>query len=195
MIYKKNNFKKHNFVSKGFTIIEMIVTLAIIGILILMAVPSFQRYLHTAKDTETDVFATAINTSVIQTLFPFNNELISDFEDLNDNDGDTEPSPERDKILRLADLPEGDTIRFLYYNPNYEPTLPGSEPEIFPFAYPTDTDFTDQTWVVYIPTNNAREAALNPDGTSTFNFRLDVIVFTPQYAELRKYENSIPVDR
>lgn len=182
MTYKKNILQKfspkgnskYSYASKGFTLIEMVVVLAIIGILILIAVPSFTHYIDTTEETETNVYAASINTAVIQTLFPYNTQKISKYTDLNNTS-----SAERQKILRLADLPEGDTIQFLYYGPN-------NIPKLSTFVYPAG--ITDKTWIVYIPTNSSTFTT-----DSIFNFELDVIVFSPKYTTLKKFANSVSV--
>lgn len=170
----KNNLQKYNkkpFALKGFTIIEIVVTLAIIGILMLMVVPSFTSYYNNASDTEYDVNAAAINTAVIQTLFPNNGEVVSEYADLN-----SASSPERDKILRLADLPDGYTIDFRYYDINDVPLL--SE-------YKEET-LNDSTWVVYIPVDEDDLVT----STAVFDFTLDVLIFTPDCRTIKKYANT-----
>lgn len=177
----KSKFKNYTIASKGFTIIEMVVTMAIIAILLLIAIPSFTGYISSAESTKTDVYAGAINTAVIQTLFPYNKEKISTYEDLNNKDSNDTNSPERDKILRLADLPAGDTIEFQFYDKDNVPSLNS-------YTYPAGV--TDNTWIVYIPTDKIANIAT----TSIFDFSRDVIVITPRYATPRKkYVNSISV--
>ncbi len=50
---------------KGFTILEVIITMSIISILMLAAVPSFLNYLSDARELQLDISATTINKAVI----------------------------------------------------------------------------------------------------------------------------------
>lgn len=54
--------------NKGFTIVELIVVMAIIAILILIAVPAFTKYIDRAKRTSEMGTASTINKSYIATI-------------------------------------------------------------------------------------------------------------------------------
>ncbi len=157
----KYNKKK---ASKGFTLVELIIILAILGILMAIAIPMYGKYVNKGKNTEAQTTAIAINNAVIKTLFEKNGEPTIDFS------SDTTVSKE---ITNNAKLSSTETLEFHYYNADTKTDLPNK------------TNFTqkENTWVVYIPQTN-----------NNFAFESDVVVFTPSNYDLMIYSNGVLVE-
>jgi prepilin-type N-terminal cleavage/methylation domain-containing protein len=96
--------------AKGFTLTEMMITILIIGIIAVLSVPGFARFLHTWRLAgDADYFASALRTARaaavtknISTVFTFDkhNGTFFYFED-NDRDGNLDESEYRSATYRL----------------------------------------------------------------------------------------------
>ncbi len=117
--------------NKGFSVVELIVVLAILGILMAIAVPMYNKYLNKGDDATATTSANGINNAVIRTLFEKNGEPIFPI-----NDGTAEYT----EIMELSDLNDGERLSFTYYDAGT--TLTSSD-------YPQD----DNAWIVCLPQN------------------------------------------
>ena len=72
MIQKLRNTQNQ----KGFTLIELMIVVAIIGILAAVAIPAFQNYQRKGKTTEVKLNLTAIGTSQVAYGAEFNSHLV-----------------------------------------------------------------------------------------------------------------------
>lgn len=157
--------KKHRDFSvknKGFSIIELIVVMAIIAILILIAVPTVSMYIARANEQSIDTTASTIQTVVRTTL--------------RDLDGRTDipvtiyadGSNLHNEILTGSSLSPLDSIlRINEYNVTDLPEIEDVE-----LSTPARPNFT--TWVVFLP-NHTLTA---PAPTDTFNLDLSYPIIT-----------------
>ncbi len=150
--------------SKGFSLVELIIILAILGILMAIAVPMYGKYVSKGKSTSAQATANNINSAVVRTLFEKNGDATFDI---------NSSTQEFQDILKLSNLESAETLEFKYYNAETNADLPNK------------TNFTqkENTWVVYVPQAN-----------NTFAFEEDVVVCTPSGYDLAIFSNGVAVE-
>ncbi len=160
------NHKIYKSKSKGFSLVELIIVMAIIGILAAIAVPMYGKYVKEGKNATAQASASAINNAVVRTLFEKHEEVI----DVNALTQDYAT------ILQQAKLESTQTLEFRYYSTNAD--------------LPTKANFTQlaNTWVVYIPQTT------NQNNQNVFDFTRDVVVYTPSEYEFARFDNGLPVE-
>ncbi len=158
------NLYKNNNKTKGFTIVELIVVLAILGILMAIAIPMYGKYIKQGDEANTAVTASAINNAVITTLFEQHGEPTFTLDS---------STPEFDEILRLSEIDSDETLEFRYYSNTSD--------------LPTVDNFSqlENTWVVYIPQDSTN---------NTFNFEEDVVIYPPSEYQLTIYSNGLEIN-
>ncbi len=145
-----------NIKHKGFTLTEIIIVLAILGILTAIAIPMFGKFVSQASETDFD--------AVAQTLQQVTRTELRDLDQRTDIDYDqvANGSNTYNTIFENAQLDSSVDNLFIYsYNIN-EP-LPISTVESTTSANEGKT-----TWVIYLPNNTTDTTA-----TPTSNFNLD----------------------
>ncbi len=161
MLNKKNK-------TKGFTIVELIVVLAILGILMAIAIPMYGKYLNKGKNATASVTANAINNAVVRTLFAENGNPTFEI-------SSTSNTEYYNEVTGLSKLSEGETLEFKYYNAETKSDLP------------TADNFTqkENVWVVYLPQNPT---------DNTFAFDKYAYIYTPSAYDLQIYANGVLVE-
>ncbi len=143
----KLNAKKR----KGFTIVELIVVMAIIAILTLIAVPTFSKFLDQANDT-----ADAGNASILYktSMAEVINEATKSTPTVTGaDDGDNlavAPKDLGNSIIDAANLPAG-KVKVLANNTEAKPTVAGDDATWTVFIPVTeDTGVVDETASIYV---------------------------------------------
>lgn len=94
----------------GFTLIEVIIVVAIIGILAAVAVPSYSRYMTDARRTDAMAFLSEV-AGEQQRYFSDNNQFAEDMQELGYGSAETFDSPEGHYVVSVSN--PGGTGRFL----------------------------------------------------------------------------------
>lgn len=94
----------------GFTLIEVMIVVAVIGIIAAIAVPSYSRYMTDARRTDAIAFLSEV-AGEQQRYFTENNQFADDMEELGYGDAATFTTPEGHYVVSVTN--PGGTGRFL----------------------------------------------------------------------------------
>ncbi len=152
----KLNAKKR----KGFTIVELIVVMAIIAILTLIAVPTFTKFIDDAEETTTDANARTLHelamTEMVSTVTDPTN--YTSFDDINT---EIENGANMNNVEIVTDsYKDGET--------------------------PTSTAATSGTWKIYLPTTNDGGLPVVAD----INTSGDIYIISPTEEGSKVYLNG-----
>lgn len=176
MIFSKKH-KSFSIKSRGFSIVELIIVMAIIAILILIAVPTVGTYIDRANEQRIDTSASTIHTVTRATLRDLDGR--TDIPTTIYADG----SHIQNEILTGSSLSTLDSVlRIDAYDFTTLPTISDVETLI-----PARPNFT--TWAVFLPNHT-------PASTDTINLDLSypIIIFCIRDDEpIRVYNNGLNV--
>ncbi len=156
-----------NIEHRGFTLTEIIIVLAILGILTAIAIPMFGKYVSKAKETDFN--------AVAQTLQQVTRTELKDYDQRTDVDYNivATGSNAYNTIFENAQLDSSiDDLVFYSYNVN-EP-LPVSTVENTTSAIEGKT-----TWVIYLP-NNTTDTTANHLSNFNLDFTYPIKIFALQ---------------
>ena len=97
--------------NNGFTLIEMMIVVAVIGIIAAIAVPSYSQYMFDARRTDAIAFLSEV-AGEQQRYFSENNEYATAMSDLGYGTADTFPSPEAHYTISVSN-PNGEANGYL----------------------------------------------------------------------------------
>ncbi len=167
--------------NKGFTLIEMIIVVAILGIILLFTVPSLGYFANETVEVDLDAKSVALNRSIIGTLVDFSNKDVTKTFYLTSNSGsnpNTTTPLFKDIGLENSDVfitVSTNTDQFNKGN-NGDGSLTEHKDTVLP-ANPDD-------FVVVIPVHDTT--------SNIFDVTSDIYIYQPQTAKNPKtYKNGV----
>ncbi len=144
--------------NKGFTIVELIVVMAIIAVLILIAVPTFTKYLEDANQTSELGTASSIYKSAITTITSESlNGPVDTAVDSSDTSDVTLATLEAEVVAGVSNSISANELSVGIYTSGTPTVSLGSATE-WVVLYPATGTVIDATGDIYIISPNATEA-------------------------------------
>ncbi len=185
---------QHNYIQKnkrkGFTIVELIVVMAIIAILTLIAVPTFTKYIDKAEDTTEAANAKTLYTVAFtilteETVSPSGETYNTPGYD-SSNNGLSHNSELYKSIESIANIPLENTQTLEVYT-----VKTGKEINDFNYENVDIENYSDQfvnEWSVILPIDGDKNASLDADGS--------IYVIPPAFKQERYvYKDGSPVTK
>lgn len=134
--------KKEKTLKQGFTFVELIIAIAILGVLALVVVPYTMRYLKESRIKSTETNIKTLQTA-IDSYYASVGKFPSSLEDLVRKPADVPLSKWVDRFLKQTEVPKDAWGNDFVYNP---PAKSGQSYELYSYG-PNGPGSTEDEWI------------------------------------------------